>query len=302
MTHKDPYYVNRRAINTDYVFQSTPIAFKNLNSKVAYFIETIENKSLVLYRFHNDTIFEQVGMIDLILDGQTFDTKLLHNLQSTKKNLFEISSSGKLISLDFNKGFKRVDSIQKLQIKRVVHFTDNIAAWLCIDSNSVLHVCIVDSNYNVIENNILPYRAGQISYAERNEKNQLFFISSTPGGYAYRCTYKICSDTLPDLNLADGEIVIVVDSSIVLPPIPIGYVEDMVYPNPVNDIVTVNIALTINAKLLLTDSAGNTYVPVLLNKTDKEFSLRTNQLSEGVYFIHIKDRGVRQSAKFVVKR
>lgn len=289
-----------KKIKSKYKFESQPIPVHNLKSRRVDFLDFSKDNGIVLYKLTKDSIITKFNTIQ---PGLSKDyCNLIKQIKSSKNNTFELLDSGFVTTLNFNSGRIFKHSLPNLNIQQVVHFSDTTAALVCTDSTSTINICIVDSNYTIIDSFRISNRKGRVLLADINMQNQLEFIARTPEGNIYTCTVKISDNSIPDKYLTYDPISNdTIDIDIPLPT-PIEYVKDMVYPNPVDDFLTINIALTINAKLLVTNSEGTTITPKILNKTDKSFSIRTNELSEGVYFVHIRDRGVIQSAKFVISR
>lgn len=75
------------------------------------------------------------------------------------------------------------------------------------------------------------------------------------------------------------------------------------FPNPANEVVTLQLKETVKTSthIEITDILGNIVATSLLNAGEKNVTISTSSLAEGIYFLRIQETNNQQNHKFIIK-
>ena len=274
-----------KRINTNVQFNSQPLVCNDIKNKKVFLIDNSTESGITLYGVNQNF---QVSKINTIDAQYLPDYKVAQTLKSSKNNVFEFIDTNCVITLDFNTGTLHSLSIPNFNIQQVVHISDTTLALLGIDSASLINVCLVDSNYNEKERITLPYRTGNVLFAEKNKQNQLDFAARTPIGNLYFCTVKISNDT--------GSVIDTTNNGKL-------YLNEVSrFPNPASNSITIEYPLSSQASVSIVNESGRVYSSEIKSINADNFSIDTSLLPDGLYFVQIQDGEINKSIKFMVKR
>ncbi len=274
-----------KRINTYVQFNSQPLVCHDTKNKKVFLIDNSTESGITLYGVNQNY---QLKKIRTIVGVYQPDYIIAQTLKSNQNNVFEFIDTNGIVALNFNTGLLQKYSIPNFNIQQVVHISDTTIALLGIDSDSVINVCLVDSNYIEQQRITLPYRTGNVLFAEKNKQNQLDFALRTPIGNLYFCTVKISDDT--SAIVESPEIGKLLDSDL------------LCFPNPAANKITIDYPLSTSASIIIADAKGKTIKPNIISMNDSDFSIDTSLLPDGMYFVQIRDGEINKNIKFIVKR